>query len=756
MEHMIVQSGHRQMGPVTRPGVIPAALRTPGPEGLLAVLGRQGWIFLGTLAVALLAGALYLVHATPLFESTSRICVEQSGPRIIRDTDEGVMTRSLNYLYTQAQLVTAMPILTDAVGRLDAGRMSSFKGAADPVGFLKRHLDVTVGRKDDILSVSFKSPDPAEAAQVVNAVVEAYIAFQESHKRSTCLEVLNSLKKEKEASAADLSEKLRVLTEFKATHEELAFQSDRGNVLIEGAVQLSMALGDARLVTLDRKADYETAKAMAGDPVQFRRFIEARQPAAVGRSGSEGDALRLRLRELQLRKAEGLRKLTEDHPEVKAVTAEIAEVQGMIEQDDQRFVQAHLAAMEQQYRVAAEKESQLSLQHSELRQQVIRLSQQAAQCALLQSEYEQSKRLCEALDDRIKELNVTEDIGALNITILEEARAGTSPAEPRKSRVMALALVLGLMAGGGLAFLRDGLDPRPRHPEAEVTGLLGTPLLGVIPAMSRKRTAEQRAQEVALESASHAADCFRTIRTAVFSSIPWDQARTLQVSSPGRSEGKSTVVSNLGIAMAQTGRRVLIVDADLRCPRQHVLFGLAPEPGLTSVLSGTGRLRETIQHTSTPGLDVLTCGPDTSTPAEVLDSRAFRILLEKLKTRYHRILVDYPPIGLVADASILAAACDATLLVVHAGKSTRRGLLQAREALVGVRGRVIGGVINGVPFRRNGTSYGYGSYGQGRGAGTGGQRAAARKVMLPSAAAGLNSGTQRDEPSLRLTRRTAS
>ncbi len=734
MKSMIVPSEFRPIERAVESPLLLPLVRVPRPESLGAVLSRHKWILLGTTVVALLGGLFYLRRATPLFESTSRIFVEQSGPKILRDTDEGVMTRSLNYLYTQVQLVKASPVLADAVSRMDVGQMNTFRDAEDPADLLKRNLDVTVGRKDDILNVSFKSAYPAEAATVVNAVVDAYVTFHETHKRGTCLEVLRSLQREKAAREAELSERLQAVTEFKERNEQLAFQSERGNAFLDSVVQLSLALGNARLTTLDRKADYETAKAMAGDPVQFRQFIEARQPAGAGRVGPEEDTLRLQLRDLQSRRVDGLRQVTADHPNIKALDAEIRQVQELIDRNDQRFAQAHLAALEQQQRVAADKEQQLSLQFEAQREQAVKLSQQAARCTLLQSEYEQSKRLCEALDDRIRELNVTEDVGALNITILETARAATVPAEPRKTRLMAMMLVVGLMAGGGLAFLRDALDPRPRHPQDALTGMLGVPLLGVIPPMPRRLTPERRAREAALDTTSSATEAFRTIRTAVFSRAAADQAQTLQVTSAGRGEGKSTVLSNLAIAMAQTGRRVLIVDADLRCPMQHVLFGLAREPGLTSVLSGARPPKELIQHTSIPGLDVLSCGPNTAAPAELLDSRVFRLLLEKLKTRYHRILVDSPPLGVVADASILATACDATLLVVNARRSTRIGLLQARESLAGVRGRVIGGVINGARVRGPGASYGYAGYRVGRSPEVRAETEAACTAMVPASA----------------------
>ena len=206
-----------------------------------------------------------------------------------------------------------------------------------------------------------------------------------------------------------------------------------------------------------------------------------------------------------------------------------------------------------------------------------------------------------------------------------------------------------------------------------MTALLGAPLLGVIPSMSRKQSRQEHGQKVGLEPASQMAETIRTIRTAIFFSVPKDQAKIIQITSPGPGEGKSTLVSNLGIAMAQSGLKVLILDADFRRPMQHDIFGVERKVGISSVLAGMVPLGKTIVHTSTAGLDLIPTGPDTPNPAEMLGSRLFTMALERLKTRYDRILVDSPPVGPVADASILATACNATVLVVRAEQVHTQG-----------------------------------------------------------------------------------
>ena len=277
---------------------------------------------------------------------------------------------------------------------------------------------------------------------------------------------------------------------------------------------------------------------------------------------------------------------------------------------------------------------------------------------------------------------------------------------------MAMALVLGLLLGGGLAVARDWLDQTLRSTE-EISALLGLRVLGSVPAMSRRKTAQERGRRVLLQSDSHEAEAFRTVRTAVFFSAPKDQVKTMLITSPAAGDGKSTLVSNLAIAMAQAGQKTLILDADLRRPTQYSIFGLDHhERCLSSVFAGRMKLAAAIQPTGVHGLHLLTCGRGISNPAEVLNSQRFALLLKSLAGAYDRILVDAPPVTVVTDAQILGARCDVTLLVLKADKSTRRAAQRAIEALRSVGVQVLGVVVNDIS--KSGDRYGY-YYGRYRG-----------------------------------------
>jgi len=244
-------------------------------------------------------------------------------------------------------------------------------------------------------------------------------------------------------------------------------------------------------------------------------------------------------------------------------------------------------------------------------------------------------------------------------------------------------------------------------------------MLGVVPSMSKKLTIVARGQKTRLESTSPAAEAYRTIRTAVFFGVPKGEAKTVLITSPGTGDGKTTLVSNLCIAMAQAGQKTLALDADFRKPMQHKIFEVNhQDKGLSSVLTGATTLEEAIRPTEVKGLELLPCGPDVPNPSEMLNSESFAKLLELLSNKYDRVIIDSPPVMPVTDAQILAATCDITLLVLRAEKSTRKTSQQARDGLLSVGAHLLGAVVNDVPRKsRYGyySSYGYyGYYGYGR------------------------------------------
>jgi capsular exopolysaccharide synthesis family protein len=297
------------------------------------------------------------------------------------------------------------------------------------------------------------------------------------------------------------------------------------------------------------------------------------------------------------------------------------------------------------------------------------------------------------VDQRAHDIDLNKGAGALNILVLNEAEVTGEP-KPAKYRTLAIGMVLGLISGLGLACVRDWTDDRMRTPQA-VRTTVGAPVIGAIPAITTAYTAADRGQIVHHEPFGDAAESYRTLRTALQYGLP-PGTKTLLITSPVSGDGKSTFVSNLGIAMAQASKRVLIVDADFRAPMQHRLFGLRDRIGFASVLGGGDRMEQAIQRTEIEGLDVLPCGPTPSNPAEMLNSPAFTEHLHDLADKYDLVLLDSPPVTAVADARILAASADISLMVVRLDRSTRKQAEAARDGLRSVGARLIGVAVNGV------------------------------------------------------------
>jgi capsular exopolysaccharide synthesis family protein len=257
------------------------------------------------------------------------------------------------------------------------------------------------------------------------------------------------------------------------------------------------------------------------------------------------------------------------------------------------------------------------------------------------------------------------------------------------------------------------MDHRLRSAE-EVSAVLNLPILGVVPSMPRRLSVADRGQKVHKDSDSPVAEAYRTIRTAVFFGAPKDQAKTILVTSPAPADGKTTLVSNLAIAMAQAGQKTLIIDGDFRKPMQQKIFNVNHgDVGLSSTLAGITTSGEATRPTEIEGLELLPCGASVPNPSELLNSDSFAQLLEILSDRYDRVIIDSPPVIPVTDAQILAAICDVTLLVLRAKKSTRKTSQQARDGLSSVGAHILGVLVNDVQRKgRYGYYNGYGRNGK--------------------------------------------
>lgn len=788
---------------------VPFAQPEPSQASILHALWRRRWVALLALAACIGGGFLHVSRTTPLYTSTSYLYVEQSGPRILRESG-GVLTGNWNYLYTQRRLLMSPSILDPATkklseqpltiadldpsverpgkqslsellecisflcraaenlgkgpheasenvtkvgGDLRAGlgqselltTMSLLSRSAEEaskrplnagdvmkiVGDLRGGLSVSVGKEDDILSVSFTCPNPKLASYVANLVVESYIDFHSVQNKSTAARWSEILTSEKEKYDKVYADKIKELYESEGANPALLYESKGGNIVLESLARLYSELNEARRATIDAKANRESIEELKGDPAKIRAFKVEIRRATGEMSAPVGEyaSIREELSRLQAQILDARAQFTDSHPAVKALQSKIADAERRLAEADKKLVEVELAVATERYRAACEREKEIRRSYEEQRQQ-------ANAQIVLQSQLEQARKQSDLLLSRINEMNLTRDTentGKLYIRIVEAAMPSSSPSSPNKMRVMSMALILGIMLGVGLALGLEWLNQGIRSSD-EVPDILGAPVLGVIPCFGREEAGRGRlrwlcylvvsaipyfgrrqadtmfGRQAEEDPNSEGAEAYRAVRTAVQYAVRKTEERTILVTSPEAGDGKTTLASNLAVVLAQAGQRTLLVDADFHRPNQHKIFGLAANHhGLSGVVLRDGtQLDDVIQPTSVKGLDLLPAGRVPSDPHKMLNSQEYRDrfagVLKTLRERtkpyaYERIVLDSPPLLARTDARILGAMeeCDGTILVLRAEKSHRREVKRSRDALESVGARVIGAVLNAAP-----------------------------------------------------------
>ncbi len=305
--------------------------------------------------------------------------------------------------------------------------------------------------------------------------------------------------------------------------------------------------------------------------------------------------------------------------------------------------------------------------------------------------------------------NLTETGG---VRLVSRAVEPSESVRPTPARNGLLALVVGLMLGVAFAFLREKLDDTVKSKEELERATDGLAILALIPSLVEWKD-RTRPQVVSLDDPSSSiAEAYRSLRTSVQFIGLQHPVQVIQMTSPNASEGKTTTLANLGVALASSGARVIIVCCDLRRPRVHEFFGLTNTTGFTSVLLGEIPLSASLQ--SVPGqkrLALLASGPPPPNPSELLASQRTAEVLAALRSECDVVLVDSPPVLPVTDSLVLSRAVDATILVGTAGRTTSKEYHRAVELLRQVDAPVIGSVLNGVDEEGlYGFGYGYGYY----------------------------------------------
>ena len=386
--------------------------------------------------------------------------------------------------------------------------------------------------------------------------------------------------------------------------------------------------------------------------------------------------------------------LGERHPEIIKLRATLE----LSEQKLRTEVERVVGSLEGQYLAAYEQEKHLAGALEAQKNEALALNRKAIDYGTLEREAISNRQIFETLLQRTRETGISGELRNNNIQIVDAADVPRSPVWPRTWRNIMLSIFGGGLLALVLAFFVDYLDSSIRSPD-EIRTELGLPLLGMVPIVPAKNL-NGRSPLINNGVPARFAEAVRAVRTNVLLADDMP-AHALVVTSTGPKEGKTVVATNLAVALAQAGLRVILVDADLRRPRVHEIFEFTQEPGLSDLLAGKTSAYESCRVTSVSGLWLLPAGFTEGNPADLLGSPRFRDCLRTLRQQFEWVIIDSPPVLAVTDASLIAHLASGVLFVVGADRTSRQAAHAALEQLEAARAPFLGGVLNAVDLEQD-------------------------------------------------------
>jgi polysaccharide biosynthesis transport protein len=365
--------------------------------------------------------------------------------------------------------------------------------------------------------------------------------------------------------------------------------------------------------------------------------------------------------------------------------------------------------VENDYNSVLEEESKLKIALDEEKKKALELDRKIINYSALQREIDTNDRVLEIVLNRLKEMSISGQIQANNVRVQDFAEVPMKPVRPIKALNIALSIVLGFVGGIGLALFSEYMDTTLKDP-AEIATLLQIPVLGSVPRVKTDGKGIKKKVDIdrIVEKDSHslAAEAYRSIRTNLLFSINHSNtAKSIVITSSVPREGKTLTAVNLAMMIANSGERVLLIDADMRKPRVHTVFNDKNEIGLSDYLLGKKDFNSVIKYSEIDNLYIVTSGKSTHKPAELLSSSNMKLFLSDAALQFSKIIFDTPPVALVTDAQILSSICTGVVLVAEGNKATMPLLNRSKELLGKVEAKILGIIVNNISLARDPYSY---------------------------------------------------
>ncbi|MCC2978229.1 polysaccharide biosynthesis tyrosine autokinase [Sphingomonas sp. PL-96] len=698
-----------------------------------AALYRNRKLIAAAVAIAVIIGIAIIYLSTPIFRAETKIQVDQQSTKVLQGDDVAPSDASQDtdrFLQTQLDIIQSRSLADrvardlglynspDFIARMGGTPVEAPNGPAGQamrqdqvIGALQGNLKAALPVDSRVVTLSFTSPDAELAARVANSYADRFIVSNldrrynaSSYARKFLSEQLDETRRKVEQSERNLiayARSARLIDTGGGSDAGGQGLSGTRSLVTSNLVQLNNSYSNAMAARLAAEQSWEQANKA---PLMNLPEVQA-DPSIQGLVQQRARAL--------AQYEQDRKHWQPDHPTMVQASAQIAGLERQINTLATRVKNA----IRQRYLVASAQERAVSESLEKFKNQTLSEQDRAVQYNILHREVDTNRALYDALLQRFKEVSAAAGLTSSNVSIVDRAETPHRPVWPRPLLILAGCILAGLAIALGVLFVREHLDDAVRSPE-DMTTKLGIPVVGSTPLMPAGMSPAEELEK----PRSPLSEAYYAIRTALELSSASGLPKTMVFTSSAASEGKSTSSFAIARDFAKVGRKVLLIDADLRKPTQDKLTGVSNKLGLANLLTQQASRAEVTQPTSFAGLDVIPTGPLPMNPAELLASVGLHRLLNEVSSDYDLVVIDAPPVMGLADAPTLAAFAEATVVVVEANRAHRGQAKTSVRRLRAARANILGGILTKYDVRMMGYGTG-GNYGYGYGYGYGSKEA---------------------------------